>query len=59
MRQHPDRDRGASAIEYVLLVTGVALVLLVVILTFFGHISNMFDDSCDQIANQTGQSACN
>ncbi|MCA1983956.1 MAG: Flp family type IVb pilin [Nocardioides sp.] len=45
-----DNDRGASAVEYGLLVAGIAAVIVAVVFTFGGKIKNIFDDTCQTIA---------
>ncbi len=50
-------DRGASAVEYGLLVAGIAAVIVAVVFAFGGFISNVFNDTCsaiDQTATDPG-----
>ncbi|MEP9365618.1 Flp family type IVb pilin [Nocardioides sp. CN2-186] len=44
-------ERGASAVEYGLLVAGIAALIVAVVFVFGGMISNVFQDSCNQISN--------
>jgi pilus assembly protein Flp/PilA len=52
-----DNDRGASAVEYGLLVAGIAAVIVVVVLTLGGTIKNKFKDTSDCISSN-GTSGC-
>jgi pilus assembly protein Flp/PilA len=53
-------ERGASAVEYGLLVAAIAAVIIIVIFTLGGTIKSMFADTCTSIANKgaTGGSSC-
>lgn len=45
-----DRDeRGASAVEYGLLIAGIAALIVVVVFAFGGTISGIFSDTCTSI----------
>jgi pilus assembly protein Flp/PilA len=47
-----DRDEaGASAVEYGLLVAGIAALIVAVVFLFGGMISNTFSSTCDTIAD--------
>ncbi|WP_028645748.1 Flp family type IVb pilin [Nocardioides sp. URHA0020] len=51
-----DRDEaGASAVEYGLLVAGIAALIVAVIFLFGGMIKNTFSDTCTTI--QSGQTS--
>jgi pilus assembly protein Flp/PilA len=53
-----DED-GASAVEYGLLVAGIAALIVAVVFLFGGLIKNVFSNTCDKIKNSasiTGQS---
>ncbi|MXG90776.1 Flp family type IVb pilin [Nocardioides sp. YIM 123512] len=52
-------EDGASAVEYGLLVSGIAAVVVVVIMAFGGAIGSMFDDSCETIAEDQSIGSCN
>lgn len=46
----PDRDdRGASAVEYGLLIAGVAALIVVVVLAFGDNINDIFTSTCDSV----------
>lgn len=44
-------DDGASAVEYGLLVAGIAAVIVAVVFLFGGFIGEIFNDTCATIAN--------
>jgi pilus assembly protein Flp/PilA len=51
-------ERGASAVEYGLLIAGIAA-LVVVIIFAFGHVLvSVFDDTCDSLGSNAGQGTC-
>ena len=58
MRAQPSTDRGASAVEYALLVAAVAAVLIVAIFAFQSTVAGSFKKSCNQIASGTNQGSC-
>ena len=46
------RDRneaGASAVEYGLLIAGIAAVIAAVVFAFSGTITGLFDDTCNEV----------
>lgn len=43
-------ERGASAVEYGLLVAGIAAVIVAIVFLLGGQVTNAFDDACDSIA---------
>jgi pilus assembly protein Flp/PilA len=51
-------DDGASAVEYGLLVAGIAALIVAVVFLFGGMISDVFSGTCQDIADQasTGSS---
>jgi pilus assembly protein Flp/PilA len=48
-------QRGASAVEYALLVSGIAAVIAVVVYAFGGVVTNLFGNTCDTVATHAGQ----
>ena len=44
------RDRGATAVEYALIIAGVAAVLAVVVFALQDVLTAMFQDTCQDIA---------
>jgi pilus assembly protein Flp/PilA len=43
-------ERGASAVEYGLLIAGIAALIVVVVFAFGGVISNIFASTCNSVA---------
>ena len=43
-------ERGASAVEYGLLVAGVAAILVVITFAFGDNIRDVFDSTCSSVA---------
>lgn len=44
-------ERGASAVEYGLLIAGIAAVIVIIVIALGGQITSAFDKTCDNIAN--------
>ena len=42
-------ERGASAVEYGLLIAGIAALIIVVIFAFGGVLNKIFDSTCDKV----------
>jgi len=52
-------DDGASAVEYGLLVAGIAALIVVIVFAFGGIIKNAFKDTCEQVAGKgSGTGSC-
>jgi pilus assembly protein Flp/PilA len=49
-------DRGASAVEYGLLIAGIAALIVVVVFAFGDVLSNIFNTTCDSVGQSSGQS---
>jgi pilus assembly protein Flp/PilA len=47
-------ERGASAVEYGLLIAGIAALIVVVVFAFGGKIEEIFNDTCDSVASAQG-----
>ncbi|MBA3782493.1 MAG: Flp family type IVb pilin [Nocardioides sp.] len=50
-------ERGASAVEYGLLIVGIAAVIAAAVWLLSGVTGAMFTDSCDLIKTQTGSTS--
>lgn len=50
-------DRGASAVEYGLLIAGIAALIVVIVFAFGDNIRDIFNDTCDSV-NGTARSGC-
>ena len=54
LRTHPvSKDSGASAVEYALLITGIALVIVAAVFALGGPLVGIFDTTNDCLANPT------
>ena len=51
-------ERGASAVEYGLLIAGIAALIVAVVFVFGGTIRDVFQDTCDQVAGGAGTGSC-
>ena len=51
-------QRGASAVEYGLLIAGIAGMIAVVVFAFGGGSTGMFQDSCKTILVDTSTGSC-
>ena len=52
-----DNDRGASAVEYGLLVAGIAAVIVTIVFIFGNKIENIFNNTCAKVNSNTACSA--
>lgn len=50
-------ERGASAVEYGLLVAGIAALIMVTVFLFGGVLNNVFSTTCNSIG-QSGGGSC-
>ncbi|WP_028636006.1 Flp family type IVb pilin [Nocardioides sp. URHA0032] len=58
MNGHRERDeRGASAVEYGLLVGGIAAVIVVLVFALGSQIKDKFSDTCDAVKTGGGAAA--
>ena len=51
-------ERGASAVEYGLLIAGIAALIVAVVFVFGGTIAGVFSDTCGTIQSQGGSGSC-
>jgi pilus assembly protein Flp/PilA len=49
-------ERGASAVEYGLLIAGIAALIVVVVFAFGGLLSSVFQSTCQTVANGAANS---
>ena len=47
-------ERGASAVEYGLLIAGIAALIIVVIFAFGGVLKHIFADTCKKVSVSSG-----
>ena len=51
-------ERGASAVEYGLLIAGIAAMIAVAVFAFGGGADGLFQDSCNDDLEDTGAGSC-
>ena len=51
-------EAGASAVEYGLLISGVAALIVVAVYLFGGSVDYLFDDTCGAVENETSAASC-
>ena len=47
-------ERGASAVEYGLLIAGIAALIVVIVFAFGDNIRDIFNSTCDAVATGSG-----
>lgn len=57
-RADVDADRGASAVEYGILIAGIAALVVAVIFAFSGTVTGLFQDTCTSITDVAATSSC-
>jgi pilus assembly protein Flp/PilA len=57
-KQTVGRDRGASAVEYGLLIAGVAALIVAIVFAFGGRVTGLFQNTCDTVSTQAAQGTC-
>jgi pilus assembly protein Flp/PilA len=48
-------ERGASAVEYGLLITGIAALIALMVYAFGGMVTGLFTHTCSSVASHAGQ----
>jgi pilus assembly protein Flp/PilA len=51
-------ERGASAVEYGLLITGIAALIAIIVFAFGGALSNVFQKTCNSIGTSANAGTC-
>ena len=51
-------ERGASAVEYGLLIAGIAALIVVVVFAFGGSLTGIFRDTCGAVTSGNGSASC-
>ncbi|QCW51230.1 Flp family type IVb pilin [Nocardioides dongxiaopingii] len=54
----PRTERGASAVEYGLILIGIAALIVVVVVLLGGQVNDMFNGACENIQAETGTGEC-
>ncbi len=52
-----DSERGASAVEYGLLIAGIAALVVVIVFAFGDNIRDIFEDTCKSVAGTSNTCA--
>lgn len=58
IRFDTDDERGASAVEYGLLIAGIAAFIVIVIFAFSGTVTGLFSDTCSSVDAVASTGAC-
>ena len=51
-------ERGASAVEYGLLIAGIAALIVVVVFAFGGSLTGIFTDTCSKVTQSATGASC-
>ena len=51
-------ERGASAVEYALLIAGIAALIVVIVYAFGGVVNNLFANTCNSVGSHAGAGSC-
>ena len=51
-------ERGASAVEYGLLIAGIAALIVAVVFLFGGTLNDIFNDTCDSVTASSTTASC-
>ena len=46
-------ERGASAVEYGLLIAGIAALIVLIVFVFGGALNQIFQDTCDSVTQSS------
>jgi pilus assembly protein Flp/PilA len=58
-RPGAERDeRGASAVEYGLLIAGIAAIIVLSVFAFGGGVKSLFTNTCTTLASAASQTSC-
>jgi len=49
-------ERGASAVEYGLLIAGIAALIVLIVFAFGGVVRDIFQDTCNKVGVSAGKS---
>jgi len=51
-------ERGASAVEYGLLIAGIAALIVLIVFAFGGALNGIFQDTCDKVTSGAATATC-
>jgi pilus assembly protein Flp/PilA len=57
-RTNHDSERGASAVEYGLLIAGIAALIVVVVFAFGGSLKGIFTSTCSKVTVSATTKSC-
>ncbi|HCB03108.1 MAG TPA: Flp family type IVb pilin [Nocardioides sp.] len=57
-RTTKDSERGASAVEYGLLIAGIAALIVVVVFAFGGSLKGIFTNTCSKVTASATTKSC-
>jgi pilus assembly protein Flp/PilA len=57
-RTDQDSERGASAVEYGLLIAGIAALIVVVVFAFGGSLKGIFTNTCSKVTVSATTKSC-
>ena len=53
-RRRSARERGASAVEYGLLIAGIAALIVVIVFAFGDNLTGIFKNTCSKVSASAG-----
>ena len=51
-------ERGASAVEYGLLIAGIAALIVAIVFVFGGALSDIFSETCSSVTQSSTAASC-
>ncbi len=57
MNESPQMERGASAVEYALLIAGIAAIIVVAVFALGPATKEMFTDTCENVESEMSSTA--
>lgn len=51
-------ERGASAVEYGLLIAGIAALIVAIVFIFGGALNDIFQETCDDVTASSTAASC-
>lgn len=57
-RSRDRAERGASAVEYGLLIAGIAALIVIAVFAFGGGVKSLFTNTCTTVTSAAKQSNC-
>jgi len=57
-RNASTEERGASAVEYGLLISGIAALIVAIVFVFGNNLSGLFSDTCNKVTASVSTNSC-